>query len=131
MKRFLISSLLTLLGNALGLIIAAILLPGFHIQILGFIVSVLFFTGVEILLQPFIFKMSRKYVPALSGGIALVTSFAGLVLTSLFTNGLVIDDVTTWIIAPLIVWLAAVLAGVALPMFLFKKTLEQIRSDEK
>jgi len=131
MKRFLISSLLTLLGNALGLIIAAILLPGFHIQILGFIVSVLFFTGVEILLQPFIFKMSRKYVPALSGGIALVTSFAGLVLTSLFTNGLVIDDVTTWIIAPLIVWLAAVLAGVVLPMFLFKKTLEQIRSDEK
>lgn len=123
MIRFLILSLLTLLGNAIGLIVAAILLSGFHIQPLGFIVSALFFTGIEILLKPFILKMSIKYIPALRGGIALVTTFVGLLLTTLFTNGLRIDDITTWIAAPLIVWLAVVLAGIVLPMFLFKQAL--------
>jgi len=123
MIRFLILSLLTLLGNAVGLIVASILLSGFHIQPLGFIVSALFFTGIEILLKPFILKMSIKYIPALRGGIALVTTFVGLLLTTLFTNGLRIDDVTTWIAAPLIIWLAVVLAGIMLPMFLFKQAL--------
>jgi len=123
MIRFLILSLLTLLGNAIGLIVASILLSGFHIQPLGFIVSALFFTGIEILLKPFILKMSIKYIPALRGGIALVTTFVGLLLTTLFTNGLRIDDVTTWIAAPLIIWLAVVLAGIMLPMFLFKQAL--------
>jgi len=123
MIRFLILSLLTLLGNAIGLIVASILLSGFHIQPLGFIVSALFFTGIEILLKPFILKMSIKYIPALRGGIALVTTFAGLLLTTLFTNGLRIDDITTWIAAPLIIWLAVVLAGIMLPMFLFKQAL--------
>jgi len=123
MVRFLILSLLTLLGNAVGLIVASILLSGFHIQPLGFIVSALFFTGIEILLKPFILKMSIKYIPALRGGIALVTTFAGLLLTTLFTNGLRIDDITTWIAAPLIIWLAVVLAGIMLPMFLFKQAL--------
>lgn len=123
MIRFLILSLLTLLGNAIGLIVAAILLSGFHIQPLGFIVSALFFTGIEILLKPFILKMSIKYIPALRGGIALVTTFVGLLLTALFTNGLRIDDLTTWITAPLIVWLAVVLSGIVLPMFLFKQAL--------
>ena len=123
MIRLLILSLLTLLGNAIGLIVASILLSGFHIQPLGFIVSALFFTGIEILLKPFILKMSIKYIPALRGGIALVTTFVGLLLTTLFTNGLRIDDVTTWIAAPLIIWLAVVLAGIMLPMFLFKQAL--------
>ena len=123
MIRFLILSLLTLLGNAIGLIVASILLSGFHIQPLGFIVSALFFTGIEILLKPFILKMSIKYIPALRGGIALVTTFVGLLLTTLFTNGLRIDDITTWIAAPLIIWLAVVLAGIMLPMFLFKQAL--------
>ncbi len=130
MIRFLIHSLLTLLGNAVGLIIAAVFLSGFHIQPLGFIVSVLFFTGVEILLKPFILKMSIKYVPALRGGIALVTTFAGLLLTALFTDGLRIDDLTTWIAAPLIIWLAVVLAGIVLPMFLFKKAFQNLRDSD-
>lgn len=130
MVRFLISSALTLLGNALGLIVAALLLQGFHIEPLGFVVSVLFFTGVEVLFKPFIMKMSLKYMPALSGGIALVTTFVGLLLTTLFTGGLRIDGLSTWIMAPLIIWLAAVLAGIFLPMVLFKQVVRGASSDD-
>lgn len=129
MVRFLILSLLTILGNALGLVVAALLLPGFHVQPLGFIVSVLFFSAVEVLLKPFIMKLSLRHMPALGGGIALVTTFAGLLLTTIFTNGLRIDGLSTWIMAPLIIWLAVVLAGIVLPTVLFKKVLQENRGD--
>ena len=123
MLRFIASSVLKLLGNASGLIIASLLLRGFHIHPLGFAISVLFFTGVEILFEPFILNMALRYMPALSGGIALVTTLVGLLLTSMFTDGLTIDNLTTWIMAPLVIWLSVLLAGVLLPMVIFKKTL--------
>jgi hypothetical protein len=123
MMRFIASSVLTLLGNAAGLIIASLLLNDFHIHPVGFIVSVVFFTGVEILLGPFVLKMALRYLPALRGGIALVTTLVGLLLTSMFTDGLSIDGLSTWIMAPLIIWLSVLLAAILLPMVIFKKTL--------
>ena len=131
MIRFFVRTLLTLLANTAGLIVATIVLSGFHINLVGFIVSVLFFTGVEILLEPFVLKMAIKYLPALRGGIALVTTFVGLALTVIFTNGIQIDNLVTWIIAPMTVWLAVVLANVVLPMFLFKEILGNVRPSDK
>ena len=130
MIRFLARTALTLLANAAGLLVAALLLPGFHIQPLGFIVSVLFFTGFEILLEPFVLKMAIKYIPALRGGIALVTTFAGLIVTVVFTSGLRIDNLSTWVLAPMIIWIFAIVANVVLPMFLFKKVLQDVRENK-
>lgn len=123
MLRFFAQSLLTLLGNALGLLIAALLLSDFHITGLGFAVSVAFFTVANVLFSPFVLKMAIKYAPVFRGGIALVTTLAALVLTVIFTDGLQIDNLTAWIIAPLVIWLVTVLAGIVLPLFLFKKLL--------
>ena len=61
MLRFLAQSALTLLGNALGLLITSILLPDFSISGFGFLVSVGFFTLAHILLSPFVFKIAVKY----------------------------------------------------------------------
>lgn len=123
MLRFLAQSLLTILGNAIGLLIASLILPDFRITGFGFLMSVLFFTIAQIILAPFVLKMAIRYAPALRGGIALVTTFAVLALTSIFTSGLRISGVATWIAAPLVVWLATVLMGILLPLVLFKKTL--------
>lgn len=123
MIRFAARAALTLLANVAGLIVAALVLPGFHIGVSGFVISVLFFSGVEILLEPFILKIAIKYAPALRGGIALVTTLAGLVLTAAFTSALRVEGLTTWVLAPMIIWLAVVLANVVLPLFFFKKIL--------
>ncbi len=123
MLRFFAQSLLALLGNALGLLAAAVLLPDFHITGLGFVVSVAFFTLAHILFSPFVLKMAIKYAPAFRGGIALITTLASLVLTVVFTDGLQINSAVSWVIAPLIIWLVTVLAGIVLPLFLFKKML--------
>lgn len=129
--RFIASSALTLLGNAAGLMIASLLLTGFHIRPLGFVVSVLFFTGVDILLSPFVLKMALRYLPALRGGIALVTTLVGLLLTSIFTDGLSINGLSTWVMAPLIIWLSVLLASILLPMVIFKKTLAAAQASDR
>ena len=127
MLRFLATTVLTLLGNALGLLIASWLIEDFHVTVAGFIWSVVFFTIAQLILAPFVLSMSLRYVPALRGGIALVTTFIVLILTTLFTGGVTIDGVTAWILAPLVIWLASVLAGVLLPLFLFKKVLGNVK----
>ena len=130
MLRFLAQTVLTILGNALGLIVASVLLGGFSLSFGGFVVSVLFFTLSQIILSPFIFKMAVQYVPALRGGIALVTTFVVLLLTVWLTNGVSIRGATAWVVAPFIIWVCTVLAGVLLPLVLFKKVLAKKRSEQ-
>ncbi len=127
MLRFIAITVLTLLGNALGLMIASWALDGFNVSPAGFIWSVIFFTVAQLILTPFVLSMSLRYMPALRGGIALVTTLVVLWLTTLFTSGVEIKDLTAWILAPLIIWLVTVLAGVVLPLFIFKKTMSNAK----
>lgn len=130
MLRFLAITVLTLLGNALGLIIASWILDGFNLTVVGFTWSVIFFTIAQLILTPFVLSMSLRYLPALRGGIALVTTFVVLWLTTLFTSGVEINGLATWILAPLIIWLVTVLAGVVLPLFIFKKTMSKVEDNK-
>ncbi len=123
MLSFFARTALSIIGNALGLLIASLFVPGFDISIVGFTMSVLFFTGAQILFSPLILKLAIKHMPALRGGIALVTTLVALFLTAMFTDGLQINSVSAWVVSPLIVWLTTVLAGVLLPMVIFKKLL--------
>jgi len=130
MLRFIATTVLTLLGNALGLLVASWLLEGFELSVSGFLWSVAFFTVTQLIVAPFVLSMSIRYLPALRGGIALVTTLAVLFLTTLFTSGVQVNDLASWFLAPLIIWLTTVLAGVVLPLFLFKKTLETVKDKQ-
>ena len=125
MIRFLAQITLILLANAAGIIIATIVLPGFTINTIGFITSVVLFTTVELMFERFVAKVALQYVPALRGGIALVTTFVGLLLTNIWTSGLEIQGISTWLLAPMIIWLTVVIMGTVLPMVLFKDILQK------
>jgi putative membrane protein len=127
MMRLIATIVLELAANAVGLLAASWLLPGFSINIVGFVIVLAIFTVVKFIAGPLMLKMSLQYVKALSGGVALVTTFVGLLITTLLTDGLVITGVSTWIISTLIVWLFGVLAAVVLPLFLFKKVLSEVQ----
>lgn len=124
MVVWLIRALLHLIANAVGLLIADAVLSGFSITITSLVAVTLIFTAVEIILGPLLVSIAIKNVPALTGGVALVTTFVGLLITNYFSDGIEISGVSTWLLASLIVWGAALLAGVILPLFLFRKTLE-------
>jgi len=128
MIRLLLRTVLALLGNALGLWVASLVL-GDDMSISGtaFVVAVVIFTVLTAVLQPLVTKIAVQNAPALQGSSALVTTFLGLVLTALISDGLKIDGALTWVLATVIVWLGSLLAGVVLPMFLFKEQLAEKR----
>ena len=127
MVRALISAVIKLLANALGLVAAWALLPRFSINALSFVIAVVFFTVIEIIAEPFFRQLAFRYIPALMGGVALVSTLVGLVLTSLLSDGLHISGLGTWLVATLIVWLVGLLGGLLLPLFVLKKAAERHR----
>jgi putative membrane protein len=127
MMRLVATIVMELIANAVGLIVAAWLLPGFSINVVGFIIVLAIFTVVKFIAGPLMLKMSLQYMQQFSGGVALLTTLVGLFVTTLLTDGLVITGITTWILATLIVWLFGVFAAIVLPLFLFKKVLSDAR----
>lgn len=123
MIRLLAQTCLQLLANAVGILAAIYLLDDFSVDALSFVFVVVLFTAIEVVAGPLILKIALSNARALVGGIALVTTFVGLVLTAFFSDGLQINGVKTWIIATLIIWLFSLIASLLLPLVIFKKTL--------
>ena len=117
-----------LLANAIGLIVAAWILEGMTITGAAFVIAVAIFTTVEVIADPLVTKIAIRSVPALRGGVALVTTFLGLLITTWLSSGLQIDGVKTWVLATLVVWLAALVADLILPLLLVKKTVDRSRA---
>jgi Mycobacterial 4 TMS phage holin, superfamily IV len=121
MKNMLVSAILALLANALGLLAAMLFLDGFHIDVLSFVVAVLLFTVIQVVLAPIINSISKRNAPALQGAVAIVTIFLGLWITSLILSGMQIGGLTNWLLATIIVWIVAFLGGIILPRMMFKE----------
>jgi putative membrane protein len=58
-------------------------------------------------------------------GIHLLANAIGLLITTWVSGGLKIEGVKTWLLATLIVWLAALLADLILPVLLVRKAVDQ------
>ena len=123
MLKFFARTALSLLASALALLVASVLLTGFAINGLAFVVAVCIFTASTTILEPLITRIATQNAPYLLGGIALVTTFVGLLVTTIITDGLSIMGIGTWVMATLITWLATVVGSLILPRFLFKEVL--------
>ena len=118
-----------LLGNAVGLVVASLVLDDFEIDVTGFVVSLVIFTVAVALLTPFLQSVMQRNrsASAAVGGVALISTFAALVVTELLSDGLDISGVGTWIAATVIVWLGSLIAVFVLPYLGLKKYLEERR----
>jgi len=121
--RLLVSTALHLAANAVGLLVATLALDDMTIDATSFVFAVLVFTVVEVLAGPLLLKIAIKNGQALMGSVALITTFVGLVITGIVSDGLVITGAWTWVLATIIVWLAGLLAGLILPVIFVKKAV--------
>jgi uncharacterized membrane protein YvlD (DUF360 family) len=128
MIRLLIRMVIAVVANAVGLLVAAALLDGMHVNAGSFFVAVVIFTVVFALMQPFLISQFRRGNSAALGGVALIATLVALVVTDLLSDGFSIDGVGTWIAATFIVWLGAVLAAFILPFLGLRKYLEERRN---
>jgi uncharacterized membrane protein YvlD (DUF360 family) len=125
--RLIFRTLVALVANAVGLLVAAAVLDGFELDWSGFILAVIIFTVAFALLQPFLISQLRGRNSAMLGGTALIATLVSLIITDLVSDGLNISGVGTWIAATVIVWLAALLAAFILPFLGLKRFLEDRR----
>jgi uncharacterized membrane protein YvlD (DUF360 family) len=125
--RFLVRTAIVLVANAVGLLVAAALLEGVQLSAGGFVVAVIVFTVVYALMQPFLAsQLSRRGSSAL-GGVSLIASLIGLIVTAIVSDGLSIDGLGAWVGAAVIVWAGALVAAFILPLLGLKRYLEARR----
>lgn len=124
MTRAIIRVGLALAGNAIGLLVAAIVLDKMSVSGAAFVIAVVLFTVLTAVLEPLVDKLAEKNAPALQSGSALVSTFLALVITAVVSDGLSIDGALTWVIATVLVWLLTIVAGVLLAKFLLKNATD-------
>ncbi len=127
MIRFLVRTLIALIANAVGLLVAAAVLDGVHLDGAAFILAVVIFTVVFALMLPFLASQLRRRSGAALGGVALIATLVSLIVTDLVSDGLNINGVGTWIAATVIVWAVALVAEFILPFLGLRKYLEERR----
>lgn len=128
MIRLLVRTVIAVAANAVGLIVASLVLDGFSINFASFVVAVVIFTIVFAVLTPFLAVQLRRLGNGAIGATALIATLVSLVITDLLSDGFSISGVGTWIAAAVIVWLAALVAAFVLPFLGLKKYLEENRS---
>jgi len=129
MVRFLVSTIISIVASAIGLIVAAAILDDMTLNGTAFFTAVLVFAVVTALAGPFIAKTAMKNDSALLGAVALVSTLIGLIVTHAVTDGLSITGLTTWILAAVIVWLAGLLAALIIPLILVKMGVQAARAN--
>ena len=129
MIRFIVRTAIVLLGNAVGLIVAALVLDGFSIDVTGFVVSLIIFTVAVALMTPFLASTMRRNQssPSAIGGVALISTFVALLITDILTDGVSISGIGTWIGATVVVWVGSLLAVFILPFLGLRKYLDERR----
>jgi putative membrane protein len=126
--RMLISLAIHLAANALGLIVAALVLDDMSIDAAAFILALIIFTVVEVVVEPLLQKMAVRNAQALQGATALFATFIGLLITDIVSDGLSIEGAWTWVLATVIVWLGAMLAAFILPLIFVRNRVEERRN---
>lgn len=106
--RLIIGWLLGLAGNAVGLILAALILPDdqFSIELfsLSFFWAVLIFAIVSAFFTFIVFKFLMRNAGSIVALTGLISTFLALLITSLISDGLSIGG-WGWVWGTLIVWI--------------------------
>ena len=129
MVRMLTSAVIYILANAVALFVTSLVLgASFILTFKGFVVATLLLSVVEALAGPLITRMSERRFPALSGSVALITTFVGLWITTVAVGGMEIHGLSTWLLATILVWAIALIASFFIAKYLIKQAVEKAGS---
>ena len=105
-----------LLGSwAIGLLVAAWVVPHVAVSMSGFIVAVVLFSVTQAVLSLLILRLPHAYASLFLGGTGLVLTFVALSLAAALTHGITIDGNVSWIATTIVVWLVTTVGAISLP----------------
>jgi hypothetical protein len=120
MRQSLLRALVLLVSWAIGLLVAAWVVPGVSLSASGFIVAVVLFCAAQATLSLLIVKLPRAYASLLLGGTGLALTLVALILASTLTHGLTIHGFASWVATTIVVWLVTTVGAISLPEVLVR-----------
>jgi hypothetical protein len=120
MRQSLLRAVVLLVSWAIGLLVAAWVVPGVSLSASGFIVAVVLFSAAQATLSLVIVKLPRAYASLLLGGTGLALTLVALILASALTSGLTIPGVAAWVATTIVVWLVTTVGAISLPEVLVR-----------
>ena len=120
MRQILFRAVLLLAWWAIGLLVAAWVIPGVSLSASGFIVAVVLFSAAQATLSLLIVKLPRAYASLLLGGTGLALTLVALILASALTHGLTFHGAASWVATTVVVWLVTTIGAISLPEVLVR-----------
>jgi hypothetical protein len=115
MRQILLRAIVLLVSWAIGLLVAAWVVPQVSMSVSGFIVAVVVFSVGQAVLSLSILKLPHGYASLLLGGTGLALTVVALGLASELTHGLTIRGFASWLAATIVVWLVTTIGAISLP----------------
>jgi hypothetical protein len=120
MRQSLLRAVVLLVSWAIGLLVAAWVVPGVSLSASGFVVAVVLFSAAQATLSLLIVKLPHAYASLLLGGTGLALTLVALILASALTSGLTIPGVAAWVATTIVVWLVTTVGAISLPEVLVR-----------
>ncbi|MFZ1164133.1 hypothetical protein [Mycobacterium sp.] len=124
MRQILLRAVLLLGSWAIGLLVAAWVVPGVSLSVSGFVVAVVVFSVGQAVLSLLCLKLPHGYASLLLGGTALLLTVFALSLATAVKHGLTISGMASWVATTLVVWLVTTIGAVSLPELLGRQGAE-------
>ena len=118
MRQILFRAVLLLAWWAVGLLVAAWVIPGVSLSASGFVVGVVVFSVGQAALSLLCLKLPHGYASLLLGGTGLALTVFALILATATTHGLTVRGMASWVATTLVVWLVTTIGAVSLPELL-------------
>lgn len=116
MDRQVLVRAIALLGSwAVGLLVAAWVVPGVSVTVPGFVVAVVVFSVGQALTSLILLKLPHDYASLLLGGTGLALTVLALAVGAAVTHGLSMDGFAAWLATTLVVWLITTIGAICLP----------------
>jgi hypothetical protein len=116
--RILLRALVLLASWAIGLLVAAWIVPRVSLSVPGYIVAVLAFAVTQVILSLSILKLPYRYASLLLGGTGFALTIVALILASVLTHGVTIEGMASWLATTVVVWLVTTIGAIMLPELL-------------
>jgi hypothetical protein len=105
---------------AIGLWVAAWIVPKVSLSMRAFIVAVAVFAVTQAILSLPILELPHRYASLLLGGTGLALTIVALALASVLTHGLTIGGMASWVATTVVVWLVTTIMAITLPELLIR-----------
>jgi hypothetical protein len=119
-RQILLRAVVLLTSWAIGLLVAARIVPGVSLSVAGYIAAVVVFAVTEAILSLSILKLPHRYASLLLGSTGLALTIVALIVASILTHWLTIDGMASWLATTVVVWLVTTIGAITLPELLIR-----------